>query len=454
MNPDERSALDPADVDEQRHHDWLSEAWSHLDDRYTDVLTRRLVGQGYAEIGELHGVSRQRGHQLQMSAERELLAIQVRHAPELPTQLVVVIGDHPAVPDQEVKALIQTGSGVARHALLRALGSTHPRTWSGHLYGWWTQHPGKLDLQLRELAALAPLGADELVPVAASLGLPDGLPLDDLLSGPKSPLLRHSTGWVRRNRVTRDAAYLWLRAEGSPRSVADIATATETSENTVRERMRGDDAFAQVRPEGTWCLADWRLPGADSRYSTAVDVVVEVLRDQGPLTLQQLRTECSKRYPVSAWRIDQCLSSNLVGLTADDRYDLAERGATPIEDTEPRQPPNIKATSDGTLIGVSMTVDGELLRGSGLPVHRWLTWYLGLRTAPAERHFPWENDSGDLVIRRRTSSSSVSSLRAVVHALGLVEGCKIALLIKLNPDRAALRHQCPLHSCPAAVRPG
>lgn len=99
-----------------------------------------------------------------------------------------------------------------------------------------------------------------------------------------------------------------------------------------------------------------------------------------------------------------------------------------------------------------MTVDGDLLRGSGLAVHRWLAWYLGLRTAPSERHFPWENGSGEVIIRRRTSSASVSTLRTMVLSLGLIEGCKIALLIKLNPDSASLRHQCHPDTCPAASR--
>lgn len=55
--------------------------------------------------------------------------------------------------------------------------------------------------------------------------------------------------------------------------------------------MRRDPSFAQVRPEKTWALSDWPLPGTDSKYATAVDGVVEVLREHGPMTLDQLRTE-------------------------------------------------------------------------------------------------------------------------------------------------------------------
>ena len=163
--------------------------------------------------------------------------------------------------------------------------------------------------------------------------------------------------------------------------------------------MRRDDAFAQVRPEGTWALADWRVPGSDNRYTTAVDVVVEVLREIGPLDYEHLRDECQQRYPVSEWRITQCLSSNLIGINGEGLYDLAERGATPIEDSEPKKPRNIEAS--GNVVGIELTVDSELLRGSGIPVHRWLTWYLKLRTAPSTRHF----DLGKGSIDRRAADA-------------------------------------------------
>jgi hypothetical protein len=110
-------------------------------------------------------------------------------------------------------------------------------------------------------------------------------------------------GWIRASHVSRDRAYLWLRGQGEPRSAMEIAKAAGTSEHATRENMRRDDAFAQVRPKGTWALADWRLDGADKRYSNAVEVVVEVLRELGPLDYNGLRAECQRRYPVSEWRI-------------------------------------------------------------------------------------------------------------------------------------------------------
>lgn len=338
--PTAGSELALPDVEGRRDADWLGDAWWALNDRYRDVLTRRLGGQSLAHIGGVYGVSTARVQQLQGSAQRHLLVAQARHAPDLVDQLAVVVGNYAAVPDGAVAALIPTGAGPARHALLRAHGLTLPRTWSGTLVGWWTQHPTRLDLLLRELGALAPVGGEDLVVVAAAIGLPAGLPLTELLDAPRSPLTWHSTGWVRRHHLTRDTAYLWLQAEGKARTVADIALITNTAENTVRERMRRDDAFTQVQGEGTWALAEWDLPGNDTRYATATDIVVGVLRDHGPLTLPQLQlhAEAVTRCALSVVRLRQGLGSTLVGLTTDGRYDLVKAAPPASPASNPPSP--------------------------------------------------------------------------------------------------------------------
>ena len=254
-------------------------------------------------------------------------------------------------------------------------------------------------------------------------------------------------GWIRRARAGRDLAYLWLREQGEPRAATDIAAITGTSEHAIRETMRRDDDFAQVRPEGTWALADWRLPGANNRYSSAVDVVVEVLQEQGALDLEQLRTETQRRYPVSSWRITQCLSSDLIGLTSSGLYDLVERGAIPIEDSEPKQPKSIQVR--GNVVGIELNVDREMLRGSGIGVSRWLTWYLGLRTAPSTKYFAFVDQPGDLTVKRASSSSQLSSLRTIVQEMDLADGCKVAVVLNLQVASAAVRHTCSDGACPA-----
>jgi len=428
-------------------NDWLDDAWQSLPERSATVLTGRVAGHTLAELGGAFGLTRERVRQLQLKAERDLVRAQRRHAPELLEKLTVMLGELPAVADDEVSLLLVTRASYARQALFRSLGIARPRTMSGDLQGWWTRHPAALESRLRELSALAPMTDEELQASAAELALPAALPLEDLLQSPESKLTHHSAGWIRTARAGRDLAYLWLRREGEPRTATDIAEVTDTSEHAIRETMRRDEAFAQVRPEGTWALRDWRLPGAADRYTNAVEVVVDVLRDLGPLTYEQLRAESQQRYPVSAWRISQCLSSHLVGLTPNGRFDLTERGAIPIEDPEPRQPTTIKVS--GQVVGVALNVDSELLRGSGIGVSRWLTWYLGLRTAPSARYFKLTDSLGEIVVKRNTSLSQLSSLRAAALSMDLVEGCKIALVLNLDTDTASIRHACSPGACPA-----
>lgn len=402
-----------------------------------------LAPETLASIASEHDLTRERVRQLQAKAEKALLASQQAHAPQLPDRLrELCVGL--AWADDQVVDLIRTDASDAREALLHALGLHRPRTWVGPLRDWWTDDPARLDLRLRELAAAAPLARDELAAAVETMELPQEVPVLQLLGAPASPLVEHDLGWIRRSRSTRDIAYLWLQQEGAPHTVADISRVTGAPEHAMRENMRRDRDFAQVRPEGTWGLSDWRLDGAESRYASAVDAVVEVLRDRGPLTLQQLRMDTRQRYPVSEWRITQCLSSNLIGLNADGLYDLAERGAQPVEDREPLRPKNIQTTPDGDIVGTAMTVDHQVLRGSGIAVPRWLTWRLGLRTAPSARRFTdTDRAGGEVIVRRATSSSSISSLRSVALALGLGDGCQLVVLLRLSANTCSLRHTCP-----------
>ena len=156
-----------SDADGRGGGDWLSKAWWRLSDRYRDVLVRRLAGEHLAHIGGVYGVSRGRVRQLQVSAEKHLLVAEDRHASGLVDQLAVVVGNHPAVTNAEVVVLVPTAVGPARRALLHAHGLTHPRTFTGELTGWWTQHPTALGVLLGELVALAPLSVEDLQLVAA-----------------------------------------------------------------------------------------------------------------------------------------------------------------------------------------------------------------------------------------------------------------------------------------------
>ena len=428
---------------------WLDLAWLQQSERSRQILTHRIAGKTLEMVAQDLGVVRERVRQLQKKSTDELLAAQQVHDPELPVRLKVGVGARSAISEEELAELTHLRADVARDVILGQLGLAHPAVWTTTIPDLWAFDRSALGGQLADLVSMAPFTDGEARIAAANLGIPGQLDLAGILSYSGSKLSLHDLGWIRKARQGRDIAYLWLRADAEPRTTAEIAAVTENTEHAIRETMRRDELFAQVRPEGTWALADWRSPGADNRYSSAVEVMVGVLHDFGPLDLERLRAETQQRYPVSVWRINQCLSSNLIGLNDDGLYDLVERGATPIEDSEPKQPAHIQAS--GSVVGVELLVDRDVLRGSGIPVSRWLTWHLGLRTAPSSRYFRLPGSFGEVTIRRATSNAQISSLRAVAKVLGAVKGCKITLLLHTDTAAADVRHTCAPGTCPAQL---
>jgi hypothetical protein len=431
--------------------DPVKAAWETLTDRERTVLELRLSGATFDAIRPALGVTSERVRQIQNGAEGALRsALNQNLPPEIRAELMVVLDDHPAVADSEVRTSLRTASGLPMFAVLRVLGVARPRTWAGDLSGWWTRKPGALDVQLRDLAAQAPFAEDELDERASALGLRGDLPLQELLADGGSPIRRGPAGgWVRHPGEGTDAAYLWLKAQDEPSSSAEIADALGWKERALREAMRRDPRFVQRRPEGTWALAEWKSNTTVRRYANADDAVVEVLEELGPLSLERLIAETVSRYPVTTWRITQCLSGDRIGRTPDGRYDLSERGAIPIEEPEPRKPDNM--TESGSVVGVRLPVTYDVMRGSGIAVNRWLTWRLGLRQAPSERHFALSELPGEIVIRRRTSTSSISSLRSAALALGVAEGCELIVVLRTDEGTADVRHACREGGCPAGT---
>ncbi|MDR6437041.1 hypothetical protein J2790_002184 [Paenarthrobacter nicotinovorans] len=425
---------------------WLDAAWESLSERNREILTWRARRETLNAIGTEFGLTRERIRQIESQGAKLLVRAQEIFDPNLPIKILEYLGDQSAVPDDVIAALLGTRAPAAATILLKQLGVQPPVVRSGPLIGYWSANPKALDAQLKALTERFPLSNEEFGQTAHALNIPPAAPLGVILEKDYRAELTE-LGWVRANRGARDRAYLWLRQQGEPRTVLEIANVAGASEHATRETMRRDEAFAQVRPEGTWALTDWRVQGADQRYANAVDVLVEVLRDLGPLDYAELRAEIQKRYPVGEWRVAQCLSSNLIGRNAAGLYDLAERGAEPIEDAEPQRPKHIQAS--GNVVGVEVPVTHDVLRGSGIPVNRWLTWYLGLRTAPSTRYFALGNGDDELSVRRMTSNSQLSSLRAQALSLGVAEGCTLVLLLRLDSNTASLRHACTPELCPA-----
>ncbi|MFF3257087.1 sigma factor-like helix-turn-helix DNA-binding protein [Actinacidiphila glaucinigra] len=429
--------------------EWLIRAWhsTALDDRTQAITAARSAGRTLDDVGAEHGMSRERVRQIQLRAQRALAAAADVVHDSWRTALRTA-GRGPASPRAAFAAALGVSDHVALDSLLIEAGLGAPSTWAGPLHGWWTTRPDALDAALRELAETAPLRGDELGQAASAVGVPEGVPLTVLLAGSGSRLALSVDGhWVRRRARGRDAAYLWLLEAGRPCKTDELLRPmSATTVGAVREALRRDDRFTQIRPEGTWALTEWshlRL----TPYANAVEALVAVVTGSGPISQASLFMKVTELYPVTPWRLKQCLLSDQIGETADGLVDLVARGARPIEEEEPAQPETM--AFEGDVLGVRITVNRDVLRGSGIGVHSWLTWRLGLRQAPMSRTFATVGDHAPLTVRRSTSVAQVSSLRRHALELGMVEGCVLALLLHLSDETAQVRHGCAERECPA-----
>ncbi|GAA2006163.1 hypothetical protein GCM10009838_85550 [Catenulispora subtropica] len=433
--------LDPQDQ-------WASEAWALLpSDRHRQVLQGRLEGSTLDELGTLFGVTREWVRQIGIAGEKRLLENSDALAPGWRDEVRALFEGAIVRTGVELALAIPDPDGIARNAILTAFGAQRPKSWGCRVDEWWTLAADKVTKALRALAETAPCTAEDMDHNAIELGLPPGSALERVLTSASAPLTRTvDGGWVRRRVSGRDAAYLIVARTGTPMRAEDVAEELGEVARNIAESMRRDKRFVQTRPDGLWALADWRLPESN-RPGNAHEVAINVLEELGPLPYADFEREVIARYPVSAWRVKQCLSSDLIGETPEGLLDLVRRGATPIEEPEPRRSPSIVANEAGDLVAVRMTVDKDVLRGSGLVVSLWLTWRLGMHHAPTTRRFAL--DSGrEVVVRRGVGSAQLSSLRAEVADLGMGLGCSFAVMLMADTERAALRHTCG-DDCPA-----
>ena len=425
---------------------WLDNAWRALSSRSQEVLKSTAAGQTLESVGNELGLTRERIRQIRSLATKQLCIAQMHDCPDLKPHLLRLMDGRTTVIHSEFASAMPCRVRLAQSLVLESLGFVHPSTPLGSKSGLWSLEGDALNKQLVSFVNLMPINVEEAQSAAQSLGISDQILRSQILES-EYKVVKTSSGWIRAGRRTRDLAYLRLQSEGSPLSVTEISRDIDAPVHATRGNMRRDPSFVQLRPEGTWALSDWHIRRTSRQYSSAIQVVIAVLLELGPLTFEELRTECQRRYPVSNWRIKQCLSSNAIGRTKSGKLDLAERGAVPIEDTEPRQPKTM--STSGAVVGVEIPVTHDVLRGSGIAIHRWLTWYLGLRTAPSTRVFLRSGNFGDLTVRRGIGGSQLSSLRAEALALGVVEGCKLVILLHLDGNTASVQHSCSMESCPA-----
>ncbi len=420
--------------------DWLLGWWCGLSTTQVAIATGRQAASSLADLGRSLSLSRERVRQLAVASRQSLLEAQRHHQPELPNRMHEVLSRAVSVPDDVLGNLAPTRCVVARDILFVSLGAVRPRTWAGDLPRWWCRDPDALARLLIGLTTGMPMTGASLDDAVLASALPEHLPVQHLLLHRHSPIMRTDVGWVRRTHLLTDTVALYLRACGAPQPLATLGACGSTPAATLRKALLRDDRFVYSRPRQLWALRAWH-PEPASRYQTAGDALVDVLRARGPLAREVLLSETQRLYPVTPAWLRQSLNSSRIGLHPDGRYDLMERGAVTRSGAEPSRPSSIRWADDGSVLEVSLVTTAAVLSGAVVAVPRWLTWQLGLRTPPAQHDFTLTN-SDTLVVRRTIRGSSVSSLRGIAQELQVRLGCVLLLSLDLRSGRASVRHAC------------
>ncbi|MFC4533976.1 hypothetical protein [Sphaerisporangium dianthi] len=433
---------------------WLVAAWRALDPRSRDMLKMRLDKCTYRRIGRAYGVTHQRAQQIVSESGRRLLEVAYRADPKWSIKIRELLETRAVISDEELSHSLRDDSGIARTSLLIAEGLRHPKAWSEELSDHWALGPDALNPLLRDLVEEAPYRKNELRDHAAIIGIPESLDIHAIMSAARSLLVLDDTGvWVRRSAKKPDAAYVWLTDQGEPRRAETISEAIGQTTQATTEALRRDTRFRQVRPEGTWALTEWPR-GGEYDYSDALDAMIAILTELGPLSRRDLTAELRRRYPVSDSRIHRCLISARIGFTGDGRIGLIEQGAISVDEKEPRQPRNAVYNEESALLAFRLKVDKDIVRGSGVVISPWITWRLGLRQAPMDRTFAVDGSGRQIIFRRGTAAAQMSSVRLETVEQGMVLGCELAVVLRLEHDTMTIRHVCDPDICAARLPNG
>lgn len=433
---------------------WFDDAWARIDEKARAIYAERAAGRTWRNIGAQYDLSGERVRQILANADELLVGAADESRPHWRAQ-VSELSDGPAMSNLTLAKALEVTESIAVSCFAKAAGLVQLRVWGNvAVADWWTSTPGALDAALRDIASAAPLRRAELESLSAVKQLPDDFPLSDWLGHSRSPLTQSADGnWLRRAARGRDAAYLWLAERGAPCRAEELSEVMGGAKpHAIREALRRDDRFAQIRPEGTWVLVGWSHPGVNP-YSSAEEAMIAVLEQEGGMTKERLFTRVTERYPVTPWRLHQCLLSDRIGMTPDGLIDLIAHGAQPIEEREPAQPTTMAVDPAGNVYGIRLTVDYDVIRGSGILVNTWLTWKLGLRRARMSKTFDVLGSEDVVTLRRGTSGAQISSLRHHAQNLGTVIGCQLAVLLRVDNSTVRIMHACPDGRCPAEEAP-
>lgn len=239
-------------------------------------------------------------------------------------------------------------------------------------------------------------------------------------------LRRVGAQWVRSGDSMGDRIEALLHLAGDPVPVHDIIRAVRgtSSPRTVRETLSSDDRFVRVSLRN-WALSRWGLPA----YTGIFDAVCECIdaANANGVTVDTVVAEVQAMVPDVAEDSIRAYVNRAPAFVV--KNGIVRRRTK--SDKAPKLPP--LRTAPGAFrtgadeIRLALTVDQELLRGSGRTLPRAVAAALGV--TPGKRK-TFRSDHGPVTVIWRISSTNgatFSSLRAPAMALGAQHGDTLVL---------------------------
>ena len=416
----------------------LQSAWIKMPSRTKNILAQRNRGKTLSSIGENLKITRERIRQIEKSGKEKFYS-NLRYNWEafdllkkrMHTNILVLDISH------EIQQCENYESACIYVPIIFEY-----EGWSPYINGsvWWVKDTNKVSSKVDSLIFKEPMRREEWLSIADESKLPHRF-IDWLINKELVPIKVYRNYIVSSNGFRRDKVYIYLLEHGKAH-VTDIANAiSEPTPRNLDAFMGRQSIFTKIYPGGQWSLHG----PSEVRYVKAIDALLDILRDQGPILKRDLLRAMKETFPVSPGRIDQCLTDYRIGQMPDGKIWLVEHGAERGLEEEPSKPDHIE--SSGDIVGIRRKVSADVFRGSGLMDSRWLAWKLGLYATPMEKVFSGLEGLPYLRVSRQGANSAISSIREAILNRNLYLGCSFIILLDLNNATWKLKHTCEQGAC-------
>jgi hypothetical protein len=393
------------------------------------VLVRRTEGETLEKIASSLGYTRERIRQFEAEAKKKVRS----RVERLPSQILDQIAEDQIYTVNQIAHMFSISSGNSRlSAILECIGLV---VLDFDSYSLCAKSQEIFDNLTNSLAAAAPLKLDALkvflekYVAYESVGTKMTIACDKVAIWPE-------LGLVRNKSRIRDWLFLTLQNAGTQISVATLASKLEMSGRALTAQIARDERFVKNSIEGLVGLATWVSP--NSNVKSAIEACERALSDGQPRKPADLIRQAQNFYPVSAQRFRQVLEHPQFGVYPDGTIGLVAHGAPTREFPEPPCTPLVREKNGTALIEI--TVNSEILRGSGIGVPLRLAWFVGLRRPGDPVVFQTGcAEMPTLSVRRTPGSSHLSSLKPFLTANGLFEGAKIQIAFAATSRRCEIR---------------